>query len=62
MPSPEEEFFRPVAGIPLKSWEKGKKFIAADNKTLLIFEQEGLPVDPEQAAIGGKTLDRKSVV
>lgn len=54
MPSPEEEFFRPVAGIPLKSWEKGKKFIAADNKTLLIFEQEGLPVDPEQAAIGAK--------
>lgn len=61
MPSPEEEFFRPVAGIPLKSWEKGKKFIAADNKTLLIFEQEGLPVDPEQAAIGGKTLSFQDI-
>lgn len=55
-PSPEEEFFRPVAGEPLSSWKKGRQFIAADNKSLLIFDQEGLPLNPDEAALKGKSL------
>lgn len=55
-PSPEDEFFRPVSGLPLSGWEIGRPFIAADNKTLLIFEQQGLPLDPNEVNISGKTL------
>lgn len=56
MPSAEEEFFKPVSGKPLEEWERGKIFIAADNKALLIFEQEGLPTDHDKFNIGGKQL------
>lgn len=55
-PSAEEEFFRPVAGEPLSEWTPGREFIAADNKALLIFNQEGLPLDPDAVALKGKTL------
>lgn len=55
-PSAEEEFFRPVAGTPLSQWKKGRKFIAADNKALLIFDQEGLPTDLNAVGMKGKTL------
>lgn len=55
-PSEEEEFFKPVAGQPLSIWNKGKEFIAADNKTVLIFDQEGLPIDLDKTAIGGNVL------
>jgi len=56
MPSAEEEFFKPVAGEPLSEWKTGRQFIAADNKALLIFDQEGLPIDPDVANLKGKTL------
>lgn len=55
-PSPEDEFFRSVSGVPLNTWEKGRPFIAADNKTLLIFDQQGLPLDPDEVKLAGKTL------
>ncbi len=55
-PSKEENFFRPVEGEPLSKWEKGRPFIAADNRTLIIFDQEGLPLDPEEVGLGGKML------
>jgi len=55
-PSEEEIFFRPVSGDPLAEWESKRPFIAADNRTLLIFDQQGLPIDPDVANIGGKTL------
>lgn len=55
-PSPEEEFFKGVSPLPLAEWQPGKRFIAADNKTILIFSQHGLPAEPDSARIGGKTL------
>lgn len=55
-PSAEDEFFRNVTGLPLNQWESGRPFIAADNKTLLIFEQQGLPLDPDAVNLQGKTL------
>lgn len=55
-PSEEERFFRPVAGEPLKDWEKGRQFIASDDKTLIIFQQEGLPFGENAPKLGGKTL------
>ncbi|MDE6533257.1 MAG: outer membrane protein assembly factor BamE [Muribaculaceae bacterium] len=56
LPSDEELFFRTVSGEALEKWEHKRPFIAADNKTLLIFEQQGLPTDPETAAVAGKTF------
>ncbi len=55
-PTPEEEYFKGVASEPLSAWKKGKQFIAADNKTLLIFTQHSLPIDPDSAAIKGSIL------
>lgn len=55
-PSEEEVFFRPVAADPLEKWEIKRPFIAADNRTLLIFDQQGLPIDPDEVNLGGKTL------
>lgn len=55
-PSKEETFFQPVEGEPLSKWEKGRPFIAADNRTLIIFDQEGLPLDPDEVGLGGKML------
>lgn len=55
-PTAEEEFFRPVAPQPLADWKPGKKFIAADDRTALIFDQEGMPVDPMQTRMKGKIL------
>lgn len=55
-PSAEDEFFRAVSGMPLRDWNPGRRFIAADNKTLLIFEQQGLPLDPDAVKLQGKTL------
>ena len=60
-PSPEEEFFQPIAGTPLSAWQPGREFIAADNKTLLIFDQQGMPLDPEAVALAGKTLTYQGV-
>lgn len=55
-PSEEDVFFKPVAGDPLSEWEIKRPFIAADNRTLLIFDQQGLPIDPDAVKLGGKTL------
>ncbi len=55
-PTPEDEFFRSVTGVPLSTWEKGRPFIAADNKTLLTFDQQGLPLDPDEVKLAGKIL------
>ncbi len=56
LPTPEEEFFNSVTPTPLSEWAPGRPFIAADNRALLIFDQQGLPTDPDVAALGGKTL------
>lgn len=52
----EEKFFESVSGQPLSEWKPGKLFAAADDRTALIFEREGLPVDPVSLNIGGKHL------
>lgn len=55
-PTDEEQFFIGVNGIPLAEWKKGKIFIAADDKTILIFDQQGLPADPLSLKFGGKQI------
>lgn len=56
-PTEEELYFKGVAPTPLSEWKPGKGFLAADNKTILIFNQHGLPSDPDVAALGGKILN-----
>lgn len=55
-PTKEEQFMQKVEPSPLKDWETGKKFIASDDKALLVIvPQEGLlPIAPEE--IKGKEL------
>lgn len=55
-PTKEEAFFKNIHPAPLADWTPGRKFIAADNRTILIFDQEGLPANPDDASIGGKAL------
>ena len=37
-------------------WEKGRPFLVADNRAILIFDQQGLPPDPDATGLGGSTL------
>ncbi len=37
-PTPEETFMSQISSAPLKSWQKGKKFLISDNKALLVFD------------------------
>lgn len=60
-PSKEEQFFVGIKGIPLPQWEKGKVFIAADDKAVLIFDQQGLPPDPLSVGLGGKYLSFEGI-
>lgn len=52
----EEKFMSGVNYEALKDWKPGKKFLAADDKTALIFEASGLPSEIGTIALGGKTL------
>lgn len=56
-PSPEEKFMEQLQPSPLESWERGKRFIANDDKALLIIvPQQGLlPTAPD--SIKGKILE-----
>lgn len=54
--SEEDLFLSSVKGAPLTEWEKGRPFYVADNRAILIFDQQGLPPDPEATALGGTTL------
>lgn len=54
--SPEDLFLNDIKGTPLSRWNKGKEFIAADNRTALVFIQEGMPVNPDELSLQGKTL------
>ena len=57
MPTKEERFMAQIEGAPLKTWDPGKRFIASDNKALLIIiPQSGLlPYAPD--SIKGKVLE-----
>lgn len=61
-PTPEETYFKGVKSEPLSMWKKGKSFIAADNKALLIFDQQGMPTDPENANLGGTILKFEEIL
>ncbi|MCH5226163.1 MAG: hypothetical protein J1D77_09185 [Muribaculaceae bacterium] len=56
-PSPEELFMKDLVAQPLKDWTNGKRFIAADDKALLVIvPQSGiLPVAPD--SVKGKVLE-----
>lgn len=54
--TPEDEFLEPMHTVPLGEWKPGKQFMAADNRTLLVFDPEGLPTDPDSFPLKGKTL------
>ena len=56
-PTEEEKFMTAVQAQPLKSWERGKRFIVSDDKALLIIvPQDGLlPTAPD--SVKGKILE-----
>lgn len=56
LPTPEESFMADITGLPLADWETGRLFMASDNKSVLIFEQTGLPPDPDKTALKGTLL------
>ncbi len=55
-PSAEEQFLADVKGVALDNWLPGRRFQATDDRALLLFSQEGMPADPAEVGIGGKTL------
>lgn len=60
-PSPEERFMAQLQPLPLKEWETGKRFIASDDKALMVIvPQSGLlPYAPD--SIKGKVLEFSGV-
>lgn len=60
-PSPADEVIAGVEGLPLKAWRMGKRFYATDNRVLLIFDQQGMPRDPDAAALGGREIEFREV-
>ncbi len=55
-PSQEELFIGEVTATPLPLWKTGHLFVATDNNAALIFNQKGLPADPNSLALQGKML------
>lgn len=54
-PTQEEIYFSGILGTPLVEWEGGRKFIASDDKALLIFVPQGVSSATENS-IKGKEL------
>ena len=52
----EDSFLKSIQPSPLSEWEKGMPFYATDNRVILIFDQQGLPTNPEEAQMKGKIL------
>lgn len=61
IPTKEEKYMAKVEAVPLKEWEEGKRFIASDDRALLvIIPQSGiLPYGPD--SIKGKELLFKGI-
>lgn len=55
-PSVDDTFLPQHPGDSLPGWMPGKRFMAADNRTALIFSQAGLPVNPDSLALKGKIM------
>ena len=54
--TPEDTFLNKIIPTPHIEWEIGKKFIATDNRTALIFDSNYITSDYEKLGLGGKTL------
>lgn len=54
--TPEDTFLNNITPTPHTQWEIGKKFIATDNRTALIFNNNHITSDYEKLGLGGKTL------
>lgn len=55
-PSEEELFYPGITGIPLQEWEEGHKFLATDDKAILIFESHYIPYSFSDLHLEGDTL------
>ena len=60
-PSAEEQLLADIHGTALPNWLPGMRFQATDDRALLLFSQEGMPADPTEAALGGKSLVYKGI-
>lgn len=60
-PTAEEQLLADIGGVPLADWLPGRRFQATDDRAVLLFSQEGMPADPAEVAIGGKTLIYKGL-
>ena len=60
-PSPADEVIAGVEGSPVSYWKPGKRFYATDNRVLLIFDQQGLPRDPEAVGLGRREIEFREV-
>lgn len=61
-PSEEQTFASDIHGIPLKDWEKGRKFMASSDRTSLIFEPNDRPESTEGASMEGTVLQYMGAV
>ncbi|MCH5233607.1 MAG: hypothetical protein J1E78_08210 [Muribaculaceae bacterium] len=52
----EEEFFSGINALPLQEWEKGKIFIATDDKALLIYDTQQQLFPNDSVSIKGKLM------
>ncbi len=52
----EQVYAAALQGSPLSEWEKGKRFLAMSDRSLYIFEPNGLMTDPNIENYTGKTL------
>ncbi len=54
--TPEQNLAESILGVPLSSWEKGRRFMAMSDRTLYIFEPASLESDLSEQSLKGKTL------
>lgn len=55
--TPEELYMSSIKAESLKDWKQGKRFIASDDKTALIFDSSGLPADLSSVSMAGRLLE-----
>lgn len=56
-PTPEETLLEYIVPSPLGDWQKGKVFYAADNKTLMIFDQQDVVSFSSNSDFAGTPLE-----
>lgn len=55
--SEEQTFASGIHGTPLSSWEKGKEFLAMNERSQYIFDPSSLPYGQEELKLEGKSLN-----